>query len=130
MVANRPPINELKDDISDMTNGTVVISSATTEAMVEGEYQKSGPKALDGSDTILWNPLLWSADGPPKRKPSRLKIPTLNQLLASSFKDRQHLLFPWLREQESCMIYAASYIRVNRSNRMLKLAFGTSRTAH
>jgi len=39
---------------------------------------------------------------------STLKIPTLNQLLASTFKDRQHLLFPWLREQESCMVYAAS----------------------
>ena len=36
-----------------------------------------------------------------------LKAPTL-QLLESTFSDRKHLLFPWLREQESCMVYAAT----------------------
>lgn len=35
-----------------------------------------------------------------------LKMPTLELLLTSTFPERQHLLFPWLREQESCMVYA------------------------
>jgi hypothetical protein len=39
---------------------------------------------------------------------AELKMPTLGQLLDASFKDRQHLLYPWLREQESCMVYAAT----------------------
>lgn len=33
-------------------------------------------------------------------------MPTLEELLASAFKHRRHLLQPWLREQESCMVYA------------------------
>jgi hypothetical protein len=37
-----------------------------------------------------------------------LKVPTLGQLLAYQFKERQHLLFPWFREHESCMVYAAT----------------------
>lgn len=37
---------------------------------------------------------------------STLKMPTLKQLLESTFKQRRHLLHPWLREQESCMLYA------------------------
>ncbi|NIX78105.1 AAA family ATPase [Microvirga terricola] len=41
-----------------------------------------------------------------RRNEHRLKVPTLDLLLSSSFPERQHLLFPWLREQESCMIYA------------------------
>jgi KaiC/GvpD/RAD55 family RecA-like ATPase len=46
-----------------------------------------------------------------ERKPSEqstLKMPTLAELLASAFREPQHLLFPWLREQESCMVYAAT----------------------
>jgi AAA domain len=41
-----------------------------------------------------------------QQRTNRLKMPTLAQLLASSFGERRHLLFPWLREQESCMLYA------------------------
>jgi len=33
-------------------------------------------------------------------------MPTLQELLACRFKERQHLLFPWLREQENAMVYA------------------------
>jgi RecA-family ATPase len=51
---------------------------------------------MDGSATIVYL----------KEPRSVLKVPTLTQLLACTFKDRQHLLFPWLREQESCMVYA------------------------
>ncbi len=50
-------------------------------------------------------------DAPEQKRPqkkSKLKMPTLAQLLASKFNERQYLLFPWLREQESCMIYAES----------------------
>lgn len=39
---------------------------------------------------------------------AKLKMPTLGELLDASFKERQHLLYPWLREQESCMVYAAT----------------------
>jgi hypothetical protein len=38
----------------------------------------------------------------------KLKMPTLEQLLAASFKERKYLLSPWLREQENCMVYAAT----------------------
>jgi KaiC/GvpD/RAD55 family RecA-like ATPase len=38
----------------------------------------------------------------------RLKMPTLKDFRAAKFKERQHLLSPWLREQESCMLYAAT----------------------
>ncbi len=37
-----------------------------------------------------------------------LKIATVEQLLAAQFKQRKYLLVPWLREQESCMVYAAT----------------------
>src|SRR5262249_33081200 len=38
----------------------------------------------------------------------QLKIPNVEQLLAAQFKQRKHLLVPWLREQENCMVYAAT----------------------
>jgi KaiC/GvpD/RAD55 family RecA-like ATPase len=39
---------------------------------------------------------------------STLRVPTCDELLATQFADRQYLLWPWLREQESCMVYAAA----------------------
>lgn len=39
-------------------------------------------------------------------KTSTLKMPTLGELLETSFKERKYLMFPWLREQESVMLYA------------------------
>jgi AAA domain len=42
----------------------------------------------------------------PEEKTSKLKMPTLAQLLATNFGERHYLLFPWLREQESCLLYA------------------------
>jgi hypothetical protein len=38
----------------------------------------------------------------------KLKMPTLEQLLAARFEKRQYLLAPWLREEENCMVYAAT----------------------
>src|SRR5262245_44582558 len=35
-------------------------------------------------------------------------MPTAGQLLAARFRARQYLLAPWLREQEHCMVYAAT----------------------
>jgi AAA domain len=60
----------------------------------------------EGSDTVTYN---HSEEAPSQPKTSStLKAPTLRQLLEITFSDRQHLLFPWLREQESCMVYAAT----------------------
>lgn len=39
-------------------------------------------------------------------KTSTLKLPTLGELLETRFKERKYLMFPWLREQESVMVYA------------------------
>jgi len=41
-------------------------------------------------------------------KDYRLRMPSLKEFRAEQFEERRHLLFPWLREQESCMIYAAT----------------------
>ena len=43
-----------------------------------------------------------------KRGTYQLKMPTMGGLLATKFKERHYLLKPWLREQESCMVYAAT----------------------
>src|SRR5215470_158685 len=61
----------------------------------------------DTSDTVMFHNFV-SGEGPPPKDKNVLKAPTLGQLLAATFSDRQHLLFPWLREQESCMVYAAT----------------------
>ena len=37
-----------------------------------------------------------------------LKMPPLGELLAAEFPDRLFLMSPWLREHESCMVYAAT----------------------
>jgi hypothetical protein len=39
---------------------------------------------------------------------SDLLMPTLGDLLATSIPERQHILRPWLREHESCLLYAAT----------------------
>ena len=40
------------------------------------------------------------------RKDVNLTVPTLEELLATEFRPRLYLLSPWLREQESVMLYA------------------------
>jgi hypothetical protein len=64
-------------------------------------------EARDASDTVTFHNFRSETAPPPKDK-NVLKAPTLGQLLEATFSDRQHLLFPWLREQESCMVYAAT----------------------
>jgi hypothetical protein len=52
---------------------------------------------------------------------STLRVPTCDELLATTFDERRYLLHPWLREQESCMVYAAAgmgkSVRIISSNR-------------
>ena len=62
-------------------------------------------KVQDGTDTVTFHNFT-SETAPPLKDENVLKAPTLGQLLEATFSDRQHLLFPWLREQESCMVYA------------------------
>src|SRR6476661_3082090 len=64
-------------------------------------------EAQDASDTVTFHNFTSETVRPPKAE-NLLKAPTLRQLLEAAFSDRQHLLFPWLREQESCMVYAAT----------------------
>jgi AAA domain len=39
---------------------------------------------------------------------SDLRMPTLGQLLKLTIPERRCLLRPWLREHESCLLYAAT----------------------
>ena len=43
-----------------------------------------------------------------KEASSDLLMPTLGELLATSIPERQNILRPWLREHESCLLYAAT----------------------
>jgi KaiC/GvpD/RAD55 family RecA-like ATPase len=63
------------------------------------------PTQVDRASTVVYDHFEPEQRKPPKKK-SKLKMPTLAQLLTSTFKHRRHLLNPWLREQESCMVYA------------------------
>ena len=68
---------------------------------------KPTPALIDLSRKITWE--FKTGDGDSRRtRKSLLKMPTLGELLGSQFRDRKHLLFPWLREQENCMIYAGT----------------------
>src|SRR3974390_350696 len=61
----------------------------------------------DPSNTVTYKH--YASEAAPKTKGAyELKMPRLEQLLAASFKPRQYLLAPWLREQENCMVYAAT----------------------
>jgi hypothetical protein len=63
-------------------------------------------ETTEGADTIVYHHFEPSEDRVRRDRRSRLKMPTLAQLLADRFEERRHLLFPWLREHESCMVYA------------------------
>jgi hypothetical protein len=39
---------------------------------------------------------------------SDLLMPTLGELFDTPIPERQHILRPWLREHESCLLYAAT----------------------
>jgi AAA domain len=75
------------------------------EAETHGAEAKTGAASSDNSDVTTYTHFLSSQPPNPKRS-NNLKMPTLDQLLQSKFVDRQYLLSPWLREQESCMVYA------------------------
>jgi KaiC/GvpD/RAD55 family RecA-like ATPase len=58
-------------------------------------------------DTVPYDPRI-AVDQKAPEEGYRLKMPTLRDFRAVKFNERQHLLYPWLREQESCMLYAAT----------------------
>jgi hypothetical protein len=66
---------------------------------------KTNKTVSDKSATVKYEHFV-STDNPKPKKDNKLKAPTLGQLLDSKFEDRAYLLEPWLREQESCMVYA------------------------
>jgi AAA domain len=80
------------------------------ENMTETAAQTTEPDTAEkhGSDVIRFDfPPATEQRKQPKTHAS-YKMPTLGQLLDDDFPERQHLLFPWLREQESCMVYSAT----------------------
>jgi hypothetical protein len=86
-VTPKAPITQFKDETFDMTIANAGDPNATTGAVSEWGSQRNGVDAPDGSATILWNPSVTDTDEDErsKRRLSTLKIPTLNQLLASTF---------------------------------------------
>ena len=74
------------------------------EISVEAGTQSA---AHDASNTVTYKHFA-ATEAPKARSKHKLKMPTLDQLLAARFKQRQYLLNPWLREQENCMVYAAT----------------------
>jgi hypothetical protein len=72
---------------------------------LSAELPVEEPKTVDHSSTVVYEHFEAEQRKPPNKK-SKLKMPTLAQLLTSTFEHRRHLLHPWLREQESCMVYA------------------------
>src|SRR4051794_35675503 len=65
---------------------------------MDGQGMTEVAEAMEAPATI--NTVIWSK--------AQLRMPTLGQLLEANFRERQHLLWPWLREEESCMVYAAT----------------------
>ena len=63
--------------------------------------------ARNPSNIAMYNHFA-ATEAPKAHGKHKLKMPTLDQLLAARFKQRQYRLNPWLREQENCMVYAAT----------------------
>jgi RecA-family ATPase len=66
-----------------------------------------GDEARDPSNIVTYKHFVVT-DTPQATGAHRPRMPTLNQLLSATFKQRKYLLAPWLREQENCMVYAAT----------------------
>jgi AAA domain len=86
-------------------------------------FRTDAPEAQGKSDTVTYSHFT-SLEAPAPNEKNILKAPTLQQLLETTFSDRQHLLFPWLREQESCMLYADT--GVGKSMFALSVALGVA----
>ena len=61
----------------------------------------------DPSQTVSYEHYV-AVEAPKVAGSHKLKMPTAGQLLAARFKERKYPLAPWLREQENCMVYAAT----------------------
>jgi RecA-family ATPase len=72
------------------------------DANISGESTQG---ETDVSNVILYE-YFRSDEGPKTKRKNKIKIPSLGQLLDSKFRERKYLLSPWLREHESCMVYA------------------------
>jgi AAA domain len=59
----------------------------------------------DKSTTIHYE-YFRSDKAPEPKQYNKIKVPSLGELLDSKFRERKYLLSPWLREHESCMLYA------------------------
>jgi AAA domain len=79
------------------------------EVEAVNEHAKMDNDIADLSDKKTWT--AYGDQTVPKKAGPRTtthKFYTLGQLRSSKFADRRFLLSPWLREQESSMVYAAS----------------------
>jgi KaiC/GvpD/RAD55 family RecA-like ATPase len=77
------------------------MAQRAAETKAEAEPRGRGPM------TVPYSPHIDAEQTAPE-KIYRLQMPTLKEFRTVQFEERQHLLFPWLREQESCMLYAAT----------------------
>ena len=74
--------------------------------MAVKEATKEAERGQDPSNVVQYRPVAVATSR--RSSENLLKMPTLGQLMDVQFKPRQYLLAPWLREQESCMVYAAT----------------------
>jgi AAA domain len=83
-----------------------------TETAVGTAERETGNGSGGEADasTVLYRHFTSTKTPQTRERDYALKMPTCGELLASDFKHRQYLLSPWLREQQSSMIYAASGI--------------------
>ena len=79
--------------------------SSTSNDYIQPEEAES--EARDPSNIVPYKHFV-ATETPRANGLHKLKMPTLNQLLSATFKQRKYLLAPWLREQENCMVYAAT----------------------
>jgi KaiC/GvpD/RAD55 family RecA-like ATPase len=79
----------------------------SSDAIAYPKDEKVGSEPRDTSTTVTYEHFA-DAVARKAKGPHKLKMPTLEQLLSAGFKQRKYLLAPWLREQENCMVYAAT----------------------
>jgi AAA domain len=90
---------------------SVVEADGTKESLepTEAHSSSQGTEGCDPSHCVIYEHRA-ATEAPRVDGEYRLKMPNAAQLLAATFKKRRHLLSPWLREHENCMVYAATGI--------------------
>jgi hypothetical protein len=79
----------------------------SSDAVKSPNTEKVDREAHDPSNTVAYRHYI-ATDAPKATGSHKLRMPTLDQLLEARFKQRKYLLAPWLREEENCMVYAAT----------------------